>query len=254
MFDAKLRPLIDPPLNAAGRVVAKAGLPANAVTLIGLVLGVKGVTTAMVLFVAAVYDWIRNLRESTERDRQTGLFNRGAFEDRTKALLQRADAEKRPLSLVVADIDFFKTVNDTWGHQAGDEVISEFGRLISKMVRDCDTAGRIGGEEFCIAVWDCENDPALKLAERTRQAFAKLSHAGMNETVKLTASFGVATARHGESYSELFARADAALYRAKSAGRNKVENASISENDEQRVSSNPRISALELELTKRAVS
>lgn len=223
-------------------------------SLIGLVLGVKGVTTAMVLIGAAIADWMQTLRESAERDSQTGLYNRDAFEQRMRALLRRAESEDRPLSLIVADIDFFKQVNDTWGHQAGDDVISGFGRLITEMVRDCDTAGRIGGEEFCIAVWGCENDPARQLAERTRQTFADLKHARMDETVRLTASFGVATVRQEESYSELFARADAALYRAKSKGRNRVETAELQKNDEHPAGPNPRIAALELELSKRAVS
>jgi diguanylate cyclase (GGDEF)-like protein len=131
----------------------------------------------------------------------------------------------------VADIDNFKQVNDIWGHQSGDEAISGFGRLIEGMVRGCDTAGRIGGEEFCIAVWNCPNEPATRLAERIRVAFARLEHAGIGSDIRLTASFGVATARAGENYRELFARADAALYLAKSGGRNQVRNAELPASD-----------------------
>ena len=223
-------------------------------SLIGLVLGLKGVTTAIVLIGAAIADWMQNLRESTEQDSQTGLRNRGAFEERAKELLRRAESEDRPLSLVVADIDFFKHVNDTWGHQAGDGVISCFGQLVSKMVRDGDTAGRIGGEEFCVIVWDCEHGPAHQLAERIRQAFEEVKHLDIDDTVQLTASFGIATARQSESYSELFARADAALYRAKANGRNRVESAERQGIEEDLTTTNQRIAALELELSKRAVS
>ncbi|SIN95572.1 diguanylate cyclase (GGDEF) domain-containing protein [Parasphingorhabdus marina DSM 22363] len=194
-------------------------------SLIGLVLGVKGVTTGMVLIGAAIAEWTAALRENSERDPLSGLRNRGSFEQSIRALLSRAQTEGRPLSLVVADIDHFKQVNDIWGHQAGDQAISNIGRLIDEMIREGDTAGRIGGEEFCIAIWNCENDPALRLAERIRLAFMDIQHSGLSEDIRLTASFGVATAREGESYEKLFARADTALYMAKSNGRNRVENA-----------------------------
>ncbi len=194
-------------------------------SLIGLVLGVKSVTAAMVLIAATISEWMTTLRESGERDPLTGLQNRGSFEQSIRSLLPLAQNEGRPLSLVVADIDHFKQVNDIWGHQAGDHAISSFGELIQSMVRGCDKAGRIGGEEFCIAVWNCENEPAERLAERIRLALSRLQHSGINEDIRLTASFGLATARDGETYEQLFARADEALYKAKSAGRNRVENA-----------------------------
>jgi len=194
-------------------------------SLIGLVLGVKGVSTALVLIGATIVEWTKALRESSDRDALTGLLNRGAFEQSIRSLLPRAQTEGRPLSLVVADIDHFKQVNDIWGHQAGDRAISSFGELIQQMIRGCDVAGRIGGEEFCIAVWNCENDPAERLAERIRQAFARLEHDELNQDIRLTASFGVATAGEGETYEHLFARADRALYQAKSSGRDRVENA-----------------------------
>ncbi len=194
-------------------------------SMIGLALGVKGVTTAVVLIGATIAEWTTSLRESSERDALTGLLNRGTFEQRMRAKIPRAHAEGRPLSLVVADIDHFKQVNDIWGHQAGDQAISNFGQLIETTVRSDDTPGRIGGEEFCIAVWNCENLPAVRLAERIRKAFVQMQHDGLNDDIRLTASFGVATAHPGESYERLFARADAALYEAKTHGRDRVESA-----------------------------
>ena len=196
-------------------------------SLIGLVLGVKSVMGAMVLIGATIAEWSSALRERGERDVLTGLQNRGAFQDTMRDLLPRAQTEARPLSLVVADIDHFKQVNDIWGHQAGDLALTNFGKLIQDMVRGCDTAGRIGGEEFCIAVWNCPNEPAARLAERIRLAFAALEHSGLNDDIRLTASFGVATAQSGETYENLFSRADEALYEAKTSGRNRVVNAEI---------------------------
>ncbi|UAB79547.1 GGDEF domain-containing protein [Erythrobacter sp. SCSIO 43205] len=194
-------------------------------SIIGLVLGVKSVLGAMVLMGATIFEWTTSLRESSEADPLTGLQNRAAFEETMHAILPKAQSEGRPLSLVVADIDHFKQVNDIWGHQSGDKAISSFGKLINEMVRNCDKAGRIGGEEFCIAAYNCPNEPAERLAERIRQAFAQLAHEGLSNDIRLTASFGVATAAEGETYEQLFARADAALYKAKSNGRNRVENA-----------------------------
>jgi diguanylate cyclase (GGDEF)-like protein len=194
-------------------------------SIIGLVLGVKGVALAIVLIGASIAEWTNTLRESGARDPLTGLLNRGAFELAMRDMLPRAQAEDRPFSLVVADIDHFKQVNDIWGHQAGDLAITGFGELIQRMVRGCDQAGRVGGEEFCIGVWNCANEPAARLAERIRQALAMLEHSGLNPEIRLTASFGIATLRDGETYEQLFARADEALYLAKSGGRNRVRNA-----------------------------
>ncbi len=210
-------------------------------SLIGLVLAVKGMSSALVLIGASIAEWTKALRESSERDALTGLRNRGSFEQSIRALLPRAQTGGRPLSLVVADIDHFKQVNDFWGHQAGDLAIAGFGEIIGKMVRACDTSGRIGGEEFCIAAWNCENEPAERLAERIRWAFTRLEHADLNEDIRLTASFGVATAREGETYESLFARADAALYRAKSNGRNRVENAERTSQDEESSAARPKL-------------
>ncbi|MEO1731087.1 MAG: GGDEF domain-containing protein [Pseudomonadota bacterium] len=204
-------------------------------SLIGLVLGVKSVATAMLLIGASIVEWTTNVRESGERDALTGLRNRGAFEDSMEDMIQSAQKEGSPLCLVVADIDHFKQVNDIWGHQAGDVAITNFGRLISDMIRNCDIPGRIGGEEFCIAVWNCPHEPAERLADRIRQSFARLQHDGVSEDVRLTASFGVAMVRSGETYESAFERADAALYRAKASGRNRVVNAERSQTSDLQV-------------------
>ena len=216
-------------------------------SLIGLVLGVKGVSMAVVLIGASIGEWTQSLRESGERDALTGLQNRGAFEQAMRQMLPRAQVEGRKISLVVADIDHFKQVNDIWGHQAGDRALSAFAVLIQQMVRSCDSAGRVGGEEFCIAVWDCDNGPAEHLAERIRQAFSQLEHESLGENMRLTASFGIATAREGETYGHLFGRADAALYEAKSGGRNLVSNA-----EEKRESATPPVLASTTAQLKRA--
>lgn len=210
-------------------------------SLIGLVLGLKAVTTALTLIFATIGDLTTEMREDSERDPLTGLSNRGAFEDRVRTMMVRAQSDRVLLSFVIADIDNFKQVNDIWGHQAGDEAISNFGGLIQQTVRGCDLAGRVGGEEFCIAVWNCPNDATEKLAERIRQAFAGMEHATLNDDIRLTASFGVATMQPGETYEQLFARADAALYQAKASGRNRVMNAHIERGDHVEATGGPEL-------------
>jgi diguanylate cyclase (GGDEF)-like protein len=147
---------------------------------------------------------------------------RGQFEADARAILVRATNENTPVSLIVADIDHFKRINDGWGHAIGDSVINKVGTLISSTIRDHDVAGRIGGEEFCIMVWNCDGAAAARLAERLRKAATKLDDAEVRGGLSLTMSFGVAQAGPNDNYSHLFDRADGYLYQAKNGGRNRV--------------------------------
>ena len=176
---------------------------------------------------ASVKDQIGSVRESSANDDLTGLLMRGEFEQQVGTAIAKAQREKTPVALVIGDIDHFKQINDVWGHQIGDQAIAEFGSMIDRMVRDCDIAGRIGGEEFCVLVWDADRTIAVGLAERLRTATTALTIADNALDVRLTASFGVAAMRGEEMYHELFARADKSLYEAKSKGRNRVEEAQL---------------------------
>ncbi|QYJ08268.1 GGDEF domain-containing protein [Qipengyuania flava] len=191
-------------------------------SVLNLSLALISLMGAMVLVGACVYDQIKAVREQAELDGLTGLRTRRAFEQDVVELLEKSKQGDIPVSLVVADIDHFKAVNDVWGHQIGDNAIAQFGEIIEGTIRDTDIAGRIGGEEFCILAWNCEGEAAVKLAERIRVAFAKTQIRGMPEDHRLTASFGVAGRGEGEGYGRMFARTDAALYRAKEEGRNRT--------------------------------
>lgn len=191
-------------------------------SVVNLSLALVSLTSAMVLVGACLYDQIKVVRQQAELDGLTGLRTRRAFEQDVVEMLERAKLECVPVSLVVADIDHFKAVNDVWGHQVGDIAIKQFGEVIKGTIRDTDIAGRIGGEEFCILAWNCNVEAGLSLAERIRVTFAETQVAGMSDDHRLTASFGVAARGEGEGYGKLFARTDAALYRAKEDGRNRV--------------------------------
>lgn len=180
------------------------------------------VLLGIVLCAAVAFDSVRKVQNEGGLDSLTGLRMRSKFEEDALELLDRASQQDVPVGLIVADIDLFKQVNDIFGHQAGDKVIATFGELCGNMIRSSDLSGRIGGEEFCLIAWHCDEATIQGLAERIRMAFAKTEHSGISGDIRVTASFGVASWRDGEGYGKLFARADAALYRAKREGRNRV--------------------------------
>ncbi len=161
-------------------------------------------------------------------DELTGLFNHRRFQEVVTAELERARRFEQPLGLVILDIDDFKVVNDTYGHQQGDLVLQEVGRVLKDSSREIDEPARYGGEELAVALPQTDLDGAHLLAERVRTAIAALEipRLGGEGVIKVTASFGVAAVPETASSKEDFiASADAALYRAKSAGKNRTERA-----------------------------
>jgi diguanylate cyclase (GGDEF)-like protein len=159
-------------------------------------------------------------------DGLTGLANRRACEETLSAELARADRFPGALSVVIADLDDFKDINDRHGHQAGDVVLREFASLLRDGIRDIDLAGRWGGEEFLLVLPGTDLDGATHVAERIRQALAgRIVLSVDGEPIPVTASFGVAAFPHAHTASALFAAADGALYEAKRTGKNRVSGA-----------------------------
>jgi diguanylate cyclase (GGDEF)-like protein len=157
-----------------------------------------------------------SLRFDATLDSLTSVLNRKTL-DRALAKLEHDDGD---FSLVFLDVDFFKTINDGFGHAVGDRVLGALGRLLRDHVRPSDVVGRYGGEEFVVVLRDAGSDAARRVAERIRQSISGCTIAGLPRRV--TVSAGVATRASGEPMEELIARADLALYAAKSAGRNRV--------------------------------
>ena len=162
------------------------------------------------------------LRETAVTDGVTGLFNRRYFADQFKRYCERAQQDQRPISLILFDVDHFKQINDTMGHQAGDAALRDLGGVLREGVRPSDFAARYGGEEFAVVLPDTELDVALRIAERLRQSMAQ--HWMRNGLGNLTASAGVATAPATATHDsgELVDAADRALYAAKSGGRDRT--------------------------------
>jgi diguanylate cyclase (GGDEF)-like protein len=159
-------------------------------------------------------------------DGLTGLANRRQCEETLEDELARVERFGGSLAVVVADLDWFKDVNDRHGHPAGDAVLREFAVLLQETVRDVDLAGRWGGEEFVLVLPGTDLAGGARLAERIRVALAQRVILAVDGTpIPLSASFGVAAIPPGKTVSELFAAADAAMYQAKRAGKNRVETA-----------------------------
>jgi len=163
--------------------------------------------------------------EAAITDALTGLHNRRYMENHLGTLMEQAIMRCRPLSILILDIDFFKAVNDTHGHSAGDEVLEEFARRLKKAVRGIDLACRYGGEEFVVVMPDTDIAMATAVAERLRRRIAAEPFPINRNarTAKVTISIGIAAMRSSEDKpAEIIKRADQALYRAKREGRNRV--------------------------------
>jgi diguanylate cyclase (GGDEF)-like protein len=162
------------------------------------------------------------LIEYAHIDPLTGLPNRRALMDRLQMEWARRQRQGGDLSFIMADIDCFKRINDTYGHSLGDKVLQEVAKTIAGQCRQSDLPARYGGEEFAIVVPDETVSAAVHLAERCRREIENVNLPAKGEPLRPTASFGVAGAAEVSSPELLVERADQAMYQAKAAGRNKV--------------------------------
>jgi diguanylate cyclase (GGDEF)-like protein len=165
------------------------------------------------------------LRDKAERDALTRLWNRSSILSMLQRELARGAREARPLGLVLMDLDRFKSINDTYGHGAGDQVLMETGRRMLSAMRTYDAIGRYGGEEFLVLLPGCDELSTMEQAERMRRILCAEPVVFDGLRYSVTASFGVTSVIPGVTTSaeELIRNADIALYRAKGFGRNRVE-------------------------------
>jgi diguanylate cyclase (GGDEF)-like protein len=166
---------------------------------------------------------VRQLEEMATTDGLTGCLNKRAFLDALEQKLLAAQRFGRKLSVIVTDLDHFKTVNDTYGHAAGDRVLQELGRVLKRVKRETDLVARFGGEEFCVLCEETDAHGARLLAERVREELESTELVTELGPLRVTASLGVATfPDHASTAADLFAQGDKALYEAKNRGRNRV--------------------------------
>ena len=188
-------------------------------------LGFSFVITLVVILIAnmTIGKYQQRLEEMATKDKLTGTYNRHAFEAFFTQALHDADRRKEALSIAVVDIDDFKAINDQYGHLAGDAVITHVAEILLSKLRDSDMVCRWGGEEFLVLLPSCEPEAAKLLATKVCQAISDCVIVVNGHTIKITASFGLSSYQNGDTQSDLFNRADQALYRAKQKGKNCIE-------------------------------
>lgn len=164
----------------------------------------------------------RQAQSAALQDKLTGLNNRGAFDASLKREIDLAHRQHIPMSLLVLDIDYFKSVNDTYGHSSGDLALQAVANSITETMRRSDIAFRFGGEEFTLILSNTDTEAARLVAERIRVAISQLTCNDGKRTFGFTVSLGVAQLEQGEKGSALFDRTDQALYQAKKSGRNQT--------------------------------
>lgn len=159
------------------------------------------------------------LEKVTITDRLTGAYNRFYFENTAMIEIERSHRYGSPLSLMIFDLDFFKKINDQWGHGYGDAVLKRMSSEVMSSIRTTDIFARWGGEEFVVLMPETDQRNAVMAAEKLRRSLGQILHTSIG---RVTASFGVAEHRYGEQLENWFSRADRAMYRSKSLGRNLV--------------------------------
>ena len=175
---------------------------------------------------ASLREQNETLRHQATTDRLTGLSNRADFEHRSAALWEAAQTSRKPLSLVMIDLDKFKSINDTYGHPAGDDVLRAVGRILKLTARPMDVLARFGGEEMCLVLPDTSRAAAAAVAESLRLAIKARPVVSEGVSIKVTASLGVSCFEPGsplKSLPHLLKAADLALYQAKHTGRDRVK-------------------------------
>lgn len=166
---------------------------------------------------------IEEQREKAMHDSLTGLPNREAYKERLEHEINRMQRYGGNLSMMVCDIDFFKRINDNYGHLAGDKVLKIIAKALQRNLRDTDFIARFGGEEFVALMPETDTEHARQVAEKLRQKIESSPFNFRKEPVQITMSVGISEFKEGESPEDVFERADKALYKAKESGRNQVQ-------------------------------
>jgi diguanylate cyclase (GGDEF)-like protein len=231
-------------LRAIGHSLHEAG-PADSVTYLTKLLFATGVLLATALFfgVFFIFPLIRTqvkeegklramtaslsarsetMEQAALTDSLTGMQNRRYFDDALREYLDEFRRISKPVGLMILDLDHFKEVNDTHGHDVGDEVLRAVASCLKDMTRYHDVVARLGGEEFAVVAPNMDNELLIKLAERIRKAIAAMAIISGNVRLKITTSVGLAVWDGKEDADEFYRRADSLLYQAKRLGRNRV--------------------------------
>jgi diguanylate cyclase (GGDEF)-like protein len=192
------------------------------VTVFAIELVLYAVGTVFLIFMLVSERTVTAHKTAASMDPLTGMFNRRGFAEASARVIEREANAGRPVTALIFDIDHFKSINDRFGHPAGDEILKLFAAVVVNSLRISDLSGRVGGEEFA-ALLPCSLEDGVIAAERVREAFAGSGIVDDTGPVDTTVSIGVAGGPAGTELEVLLAAADTALYQAKRGGRNRVE-------------------------------
>src|ERR1700737_609054 len=192
------------------------------VTAFSIELVLYAIGTVFVIFMLVSDRAVTVHKTAASVDPLTGMFNRRGFAEACSRVIEREANAGRPVTVMIFDIDYFKSINDRFGHPAGDEILKLFATVVISNVRISDLSGRVGGEEFA-ALLPCSLEEGVIAAERVREAFERSGIVDETGPVDTTVSIGVAGGPAGTELEVLLAAADTALYQAKRGGRNRAE-------------------------------
>jgi diguanylate cyclase (GGDEF)-like protein len=191
-------------------------------TVFAVELVLYAIGTVFVIFMLVSDRAVTAHKNAASMDPLTGMFNRRGFAEACARVIEREAKAGRPVTVLIFDIDHFKSINDRFGHPAGDEILKLFSAVVVNNLRISDLSGRIGGEEFA-ALLPCPLEEGVLAAERVRECFETSGIVCEEGPVDTTVSIGVAGGPAGTELEVLLAAADTALYQAKRSGRNRVE-------------------------------
>jgi diguanylate cyclase (GGDEF)-like protein len=212
------------PILLGDLLLPDGGMPPGSiwVTVFSVELVLYAVGTVFVIFMLVSERTVTAHKTAASMDPLTGMFNRRGFAEATSRVIEREANAGRPVTVMIFDIDHFKSINDRFGHPAGDEILKLFATVVVNSLRITDLSGRVGGEEFA-ALLPCSLEEGVIAAERVREAFERSGIVDETGPVDTTVSIGVAGGPAGTELEVLLAAADTALYQAKRGGRNRVE-------------------------------
>ncbi len=184
-----------------------------------IILGINILSAILVILLVYLYIKKR-LEYESSHDSLTDIYNKRAFEEILESLIANAKRYSRPLSIIIFDIDNFKSINDEFGHKTGDKVLSKLANIIKSSIRKGDIFCRVGGEEFVILCPETDEKSAFKVAEKIRKLVERTA---FSDVGKITISLGIAEYKNNQTKEDFFKSADTAMYFAKNSGKNRSE-------------------------------
>jgi diguanylate cyclase (GGDEF)-like protein len=209
--------------NTAEELIKQIILINIVILIIAILIGYYFTITWIIKPMKELYNTAHHLEEIAYIDYLTKVDNRRSFFEKAAKMIGLARRNHFIISILMVDIDFFKNINDSYGHEAGDEVLKVVSQKISKTIRESDLVGRIGGEEFAVLLVNCNKENLIKVAEKIRKVIEETIVDYKGNKINITISIGAYVSKENEHLEDMLQKADELLYKAKENGRNRVE-------------------------------